>query len=98
MPQAGFQIGNFHQHCQTVSVSELLMANQASLKSSETFSPNATDAAFFAAVGIPTVVFGPGSIRQAHTADEWISLEQLELATEVFYRFGQAWPDSSPTG
>lgn len=30
------------------------------------------------------VVIGPGSIDQAHTADEWISLEQLEKGTEVF--------------
>lgn len=50
----------------------------------------ATDAAFFAAAGIPTVVFGPGSIRQAHTVDEWIALEQLKLATEIYYRFGQS--------
>jgi acetylornithine deacetylase len=35
----------------------------------------------------PTVVFGPGSIAQAHTADEWIALEQLELASEILYRF-----------
>jgi acetylornithine deacetylase len=32
------------------------------------------------------VVFGPGSIAQAHTHDEWISLEQLELGTEMFGR------------
>lgn len=35
----------------------------------------------------PTVVFGPGSIAQAHTADEWIALDQLELASEILYRF-----------
>jgi acetylornithine deacetylase len=28
--------------------------------------------------GIPTVVIGPGSIEQAHKADEWIELEQIE--------------------
>ena len=51
--------------------------------------PYATDAAFFAAIGVPTVVFGPGSIRQAHSDDEWISLDQLEHAAEVFYRFAR---------
>ena len=35
----------------------------------------------------PTVVFGPGSIAQAHTADEWLALDQLELASEILYRF-----------
>jgi acetylornithine deacetylase/succinyl-diaminopimelate desuccinylase-like protein len=34
---------------------------------------------------VPTVVFGPGSIDQAHTADEFIAISELELATEVFY-------------
>lgn len=33
------------------------------------------------------VVLGPGSIAQAHTDDEWISLEQLELGTAVYKRF-----------
>jgi len=47
-------------------------------------------AAFLAATGVPTVVFGPGSIRQAHTADEWIDLDQLMLATEIFYHFGNS--------
>ncbi len=45
-----------------------------------------TNAAFYAQAGVPTVVFGPGSIQQAHTADEWIALEQLHQAAEVFYR------------
>jgi acetylornithine deacetylase len=52
--------------------------------------PYATDAAFFADAGIPTVVFGPGSIEQAHTEDEWIALDQLEQATEIYYRFAAA--------
>ena len=50
--------------------------------------PYATDAAFFAAAGVPSVVFGPGSIEQAHTADEWIALDQLQQAAEVYYRLG----------
>ncbi len=47
--------------------------------------PYGTDAWALDAIGIPTVVFGPGSIDQAHTADEWIAIEQLEHATEIFY-------------
>lgn len=30
------------------------------------------------------VVIGPGSIAQAHTSEEWVSLEQLERATDVY--------------
>jgi acetylornithine deacetylase/succinyl-diaminopimelate desuccinylase-like protein len=47
--------------------------------------PYGTDAASLAASGVPTVVFGPGSISQAHTADESIEIAELQLATDVFY-------------
>jgi len=42
-----------------------------------------TNAGVYAAAGVPSVVFGPGSIAQAHTADEWIDLGQLAAAVEV---------------
>jgi acetylornithine deacetylase len=34
---------------------------------------------------LPAVAAGPGSIAQAHTADEWISLEELDRGVK-FYR------------
>ncbi len=46
-----------------------------------------THASRISAAGVPSVVFGPGSIAQAHTKDEWISLAELEQAAEVYYRF-----------
>jgi acetylornithine deacetylase/succinyl-diaminopimelate desuccinylase-like protein len=49
--------------------------------------PYATDAANLAAAGVPAVVFGPGSIEQAHTANEWIDLAQVQQAAEIYYRF-----------
>lgn len=52
--------------------------------------PYATNAAFYSAAGVPSVVFGPGSLEQAHTDDEWIPLDQLEQATEILYRFCRA--------
>lgn len=45
------------------------------------------DAAVLAAAGIPGVVFGPGDIAQAHTADEWISLRSLEQARRILVTF-----------
>ena len=48
--------------------------------------PYGTNAASIAVSGIPTVVFGPGAIAQAHTADEWVAVEQLDRAVEVLYR------------
>jgi acetylornithine deacetylase/succinyl-diaminopimelate desuccinylase-like protein len=36
---------------------------------------------------VPAVVFGPGSINQAHTVDEWIDVNELRQATEIYYQF-----------
>lgn len=51
--------------------------------------PYGTDATYLAAAGVPSVVFGPGAIEQAHTDEEWISIEQLEKAAEVYYQFAR---------
>ncbi|MEA3402436.1 MAG: M20 family metallopeptidase [Armatimonadota bacterium] len=45
-----------------------------------------TDGCDFADRGVPLVVLGPGDIAQAHTADEWIELRQVELAAEIYER------------
>ncbi|MFN6051194.1 MAG: M20 family metallopeptidase [Gemmataceae bacterium] len=45
--------------------------------------PYGTDAASLAEAGIPTVVFGPGNIAQAHTKDEWIDIHQLQQAVDI---------------
>ncbi len=45
------------------------------------------DASVLSHGGIPSVVFGPGDIGHAHTADEWISLDSLEGAKNVLHRF-----------
>ena len=37
------------------------------------------------------IVIGPGSIDQAHTHDEWISLDQLDKGTELFARMIRRW-------
>ncbi|MGD9127194.1 MAG: M20 family metallopeptidase [Planctomycetia bacterium] len=49
--------------------------------------PYGTDASWYADLGVPSVVFGPGSIRQAHTCNEWVEMAQVEQAAEIFYRF-----------
>jgi acetylornithine deacetylase len=50
------------------------------------------DASVLSHSGIPSVVFGPGDIAQAHTADEWISLSQLENATCLLKKFLTSQP------
>ncbi|MGB6123043.1 MAG: M20 family metallopeptidase [Bacteroidota bacterium] len=43
----------------------------------------ATDAGIYNVAGIPTVVFGPGDIRQAHTDAEYLDLEEFQQAIRI---------------
>jgi acetylornithine deacetylase len=43
-----------------------------------------TEAALYAGAGIDSVVFGPGDIAQAHGADEFVEIKQLEAARDAF--------------
>ncbi len=45
-----------------------------------------TEASLFSQGGYTTLVFGPGDIAQAHTADEWVSLDQLQQYAEQVFR------------
>jgi acetylornithine deacetylase/succinyl-diaminopimelate desuccinylase-like protein len=51
-----------------------------------------SDAAILAGGGIPSVLFGPGDIAQAHTPDEWISLASLERAERLLIRYLRSLP------
>lgn len=42
-----------------------------------------TDASFFDPAGIPCVIFGPGSIDQAHSDEEWVGIDETALAAEI---------------
>lgn len=42
-------------------------------------------------LGIPTVVFGPGSLRHAHSNQEQIVLEEMRQGAEVLGRLMEAW-------
>lgn len=46
--------------------------------------PYVTDASHYAAVGAPTLVFGPGHLVQAHTKDEYVERRQLALAQKIY--------------
>ena len=46
--------------------------------------PYYTEAVSYCNSGIPTVICGPGSIDQAHTPDEYISLKQLEMGYKTY--------------
>jgi acetylornithine deacetylase len=45
-----------------------------------------TEASLFSEAGLTAFVYGPGDIAQAHTADEWVSLDQLNTYTTSIIR------------
>jgi acetylornithine deacetylase/succinyl-diaminopimelate desuccinylase family protein len=49
--------------------------------------PFGSDASKLSRAGIPTIVFGPGSIDQAHTVDEYVPVDDVEVALRFYQRF-----------
>jgi acetylornithine deacetylase len=45
-----------------------------------------TDAAILNEAGIPSICFGPGDIKLAHAAEEWVPVAEIEQATAVLTR------------
>lgn len=68
---------------QADSAAERLIGRQLGTDAVEGVS-YATEAGYFQGAGIPTVVFGPGSIAQAHQPDEFITLDQFERGRIFF--------------
>ena len=53
-----------------------------------------TNASKFAEVGIPCIVLGPGDIQQAHTANEFVAIDQVLLAAQIYEAVARAFgPD-----
>jgi acetylornithine deacetylase len=48
--------------------------------------PFASDASKIARAGIPSIIWGPGNIDRAHARDEYVELDQVVLATELYAR------------
>jgi acetylornithine deacetylase/succinyl-diaminopimelate desuccinylase-like protein len=54
--------------------------------------PYFTDASPIATGGTPALVFGPGNIAQAHSADEWVEMEQVDRAYSIVSKFLNSLP------
>lgn len=48
------------------------------------------DAAFLNEAGVPAVCYGPGSIEQAHTDDEWVDVGEIRTCADVLERFARS--------
>jgi acetylornithine deacetylase len=48
--------------------------------------PFGSDATKLAEAGIPSIILGPGSVDQAHANEEYVDLDQVALAAEIYPR------------
>lgn len=46
--------------------------------------PASSDAAYF---GAPVVIYGPGSLVQAHSLDEWVEIDEMVTAARAYLQF-----------
>ena len=60
--------------------------------------PFGTEAGIFELSRIPSIVCGPGSIRQAHRPDEWIACEALASADRFLTKVGIWASETEPDG
>ncbi|MEA2930822.1 MAG: acetylornithine deacetylase [Hyphomicrobiales bacterium] len=80
-PEAGFDFQDRSEFAglDTAENAEItLLAKQLSGRNSHSKVAYGTEGGLFSQAGIPTVVCGPGNIDQAHKADEFIKITELE--------------------
>lgn len=57
-------------------------------------SPTVTDAGWLARAGVPTAIYGPGLLSEAHGVNERVSVEELLVFAESLLRFIAVWCNS----
>ena len=53
--------------------------------------PYSSDASKLQRTGIPTIVYGPGSIAQAHSREEWVPIQEVADAAEFYWKLATAF-------
>jgi acetylornithine deacetylase len=65
-------------------VAEVVRLTESLTGSASGVAPYGTEAPVYCGLGTPTVVLGPGSVRQAHTVDEYAEVRQIKSAERVY--------------
>lgn len=78
---------------QSVGVYALSQAHQTILRQPPEvgMSPTVTDGGWLGDAGIPTLIYGPGDLNNAHSINESVSIEQLTRFTKVMVQFIYEW-------
>lgn len=76
---AGSTVG----HDELAAMIREVMADRSIEARSSSCFPSACDARIFETFGIPTVIYGPGSLYRAHGPDEYVEIDELKVYAEV---------------
>jgi formylaminopyrimidine deformylase len=77
-----------HQGVNLLSSSHLEVLQQ---EAAIDVSPTVTDGGWLGNAGIPTVIYGPGDLSNAHSVNEKAAVEQLVQFTQVMIKFIYEW-------
>lgn len=58
--------------------------------------PYGTDGSKLSRAGVPTIVFGPGSIDQAHGDEEWVELDDVVTAAQILRDLAREYDRAEP--
>ncbi len=95
-PEAGITMRRANEvpAFQATAGSESLALALKLAQSNETFAVSyGTEAGLFEEGGAPSIVCGPGDIAQAHTANEWIAVDEMVKCVEFLGRLGD-WAEA----
>ncbi len=76
--------GGLHQPCCPWPERLLAALAAAGLPAQPWHAPCGTNASAAAARDIPAFIYGPGHLEQAHQADEWVAVDEVEAAERGF--------------
>ena len=88
-----FAVDEAHPICETVSDAHVEAAQGTRFagrpKTAGFFA--VCDAAFLNNQGVPSIVYGPGSLLVAHAADEYVEIDELMVATKTYALATMEW-------
>ena len=95
-----YSIETDHPICQAVAQAHQQAAVGTRFEGPARFSGFAAvcDAAFLQRDGVPSVVYGPGSVLVAHAADEYVEIDELMTAAKTFALVTMDWCGLSQAG
>lgn len=83
-----FEVDAGHEAVKTLMQSHAAVLNKPPVVD---VSPTVTDGGWLADAGIPTVIYGPGDLENAHSVNEKLAIKQLVDYTKVILAFIHQW-------